>query len=169
MVQWQYGPGKRNTRCHPKFGIRLTGMHSPWLIRNFPLPSDHGLPSGPWATSALERTWSDGSSGHQQHALGVARPQKTKIMCCYVVILWTQVWEASLKQLKEWLKSKTTYWPITEAILQGLAPWCNPSTAPLKSTVKGWVDQEQIGWSGMLDGWIACSWGHQQGQVWTVS
>jgi len=33
----------------------------------------------------------------------------------------TQVWEASLKKLKEWLKSQTTYWLIAKAILQGLA------------------------------------------------
>jgi len=80
-----------------------------------------------------------------------------------------QVWEMSLKQLKEWLQSQNTYWPIAEAILQGLTQWCNYSMLPTTPMVDGWADQEKIGWSGLLDGKVACSWGTQQGQVWLVS
>jgi len=77
-----------------------------------------------------------------------------------------QVWEMSLKHIKEWLKSQTTYQPIAEAILHRLVQWHNPSTQLFNPTVDGWMDQEQIGWSRMLDGWVACSWGSQQGWVW---
>jgi len=79
-----------------------------------------------------------------------------------------QVRETSLKHLKEWLKSQQTYRSIAEALLQGLAQWHNSSTLQTNPLAKGWVDQMHIGWNGLLDRWVACSWGIQHGKVWLM-
>jgi len=124
--------------------------------RKSPSPNAHGLPSGLRVTLATAKTWQD-----EKFCLSVACPwcgktpeDKAHVLSCSDPSAM-QVWEMSLKHLKEWLKTQTTYQPITEAILNGLAQWRNPSTQPLNPRLDGWMDQDQIGWSGMLDGWVA--------------
>jgi len=95
----------------------LTGTLSPLHIRKSLSPNEDGLPSGPQATSVMERIWPDGSS------ICLTCPQCGKMLedKAHVLLCGNssvmQVWEMSLKHLKEWLKSQTTYRLIAEAIL----------------------------------------------------
>jgi len=99
---------------------------------------------------------------------GATQEDKAHVLSCSDPLAM-QVWKTSHQHLKEWLKTQTTYQPISEAILHRLVQWCNPSTQPLNPRTAGWTDQDQIGWSRMLDGWVAWSWESQQGQMWLVS
>jgi len=66
----------------------------------------------------MGKTWSSESSEFWQHVCNVAMCQRPYFQC--QALEAAQVWEASLKELQEWLKAQNTFKPIREAVIQGL-------------------------------------------------
>jgi len=92
---------------------------------------------------------------------------KIHVICCPYPEA-EKTWDASLKQLQVWLCSQQTYWPIMDAIIQGIATWQHPLNSGASSdfAAEGWCNQHNIGWDSLLDGWVAWSWGNQQSLIW---
>jgi hypothetical protein len=72
-----------------------------------------------------------------------------------------EYWEQSIHALPSWMHSVLTDPDINKAIITGLNNWRFQTTHPFPSTpcLKVCLDQQQdIGWGGLLEGWIPFEW-----------
>jgi len=74
------------------------------------------------------------------------------------------LWEEAITELTTWMKAEQSDPQLVQALVDGLQAW--RQNTPRSEETSAASKQEQIGWDGLLNGWLSLEWRAQQAAYW---
>jgi len=77
------------------------------------------------------------------------------------------VWQTSLSKLCKWLSEQSTLPEFADNFIMGLCQWHDVTSTANQVYPRWLAEQQDVGWSSALDGWLSLQWWYEQDQFWS--
>jgi len=77
------------------------------------------------------------------------------------------VWQTLLSKLHKWLDEQLTLPELAKDLIRGLHQWHNAASTTNQAYPRWLAEQQKMGWSSALDGWLSLQWQYKQDQFWS--